>query len=109
MVNFAFSHVMFVLREESVTIVISLSGSFLTISRKIFASSAICPFSRISPSTTVSIPSSISLARSFISLPVASIRIHSRIDIVVLLGTAFATIFTPFNRLDLLHINFICV
>jgi len=39
----------------------------------------------------VSMPSSISLPVNLISLVVASIRIHSRIFIVVLVGTAFIT------------------
>ena len=42
-----------------------------------------------------SIPSSISLPVSFISLEVASIRMHSRIGIVVLDDTAFRTILMP--------------
>ena len=90
--NFAFSQVIVVLKEESVSMVISLSGSFLTISENIFASNAIIPFSTTSPSMTVSIPISISLAVSLICPCVASIRIHSRIDMVVLLGTALETI-----------------
>ena len=106
-VNFAFSHTIFVLNDLSVSRTTWLSGNFLTISRNIFASSAICPFSTISPSIIVSMPSSISLAINLIFLPVASIKIHSRIDIVVLFGTAFETICTPLNRFDLLHINFI--
>ena len=44
-----------------------------------------------------------------ISLVVASIRIHSRIGIVVLDGTALETILTPLTRLDLLQVIFICV
>ena len=87
----------------------SLSGSFLTISRKIFASKAIIPFSKISPSIIVSIPSSISFAVSLISPFDASIRIHSSIDIVVLLGTALETVFTPFKRFVFEHMIFMCI
>ena len=36
----------------------------------------------------------------------ASTIIHSRIDIVVLLETAFDTICTPFNRFDFEQTNF---
>ena len=107
MLNLAFSQIMVVLKASSVSIVISLSGSFLTISRKILASNAIIPFSMISPSMTVSIPSSISLAVSLISPVLVSTRIHSRIDIVVLLGTALETVCTPFKRLDFEHTIFI--
>ena len=89
--------------------VTSLSGSFLTISRNILASSAMMPFSAISPSIMVSIPSSISFAVSLISPFDASIRIHSSIDIVVLLGTAFETVFTPFKRFDFEHMIFMCI
>ena len=86
---------------------ISLSGSFLTISEKILASIATLPFSIISPSTIVSIPSSISLAVNLISFVEASIRIHSNIDIVVLVGTAFITIPTALFKLLFVKINFI--
>ena len=106
MLNFAFSHVIVVLKDASVSIVTSLSGSLRTISEKIFASSAITPRSAISPSIFVSIPSSISFAVSLISFAEASIRIHSKIAMVVLVGTAFETILTPCNRLDLEQINF---
>jgi hypothetical protein len=34
---------------------------------------------------------------------------HSRIDIVVLLDTAFDTICNPLKRLDLEQINFMCI
>jgi len=57
----------------------------------------------------VSIPSSISFAVSLISPFEASIRIHSRIDIVVLLGTALETVLTPFKRLDFEHMIFMCI
>jgi len=57
----------------------------------------------------VSIPSSISFAVSLISPFVASIRIHSSIDIVVLLGTALETVLTPFKRFDLEQIIFMCI
>ena len=93
--NFAFSQVMVVLKEESVSITTSLSGSFLTISEKTFASNAIIPLSSISPSIFVSIPSSISLAVNLISPAEASIKIHSKIAMVVLVGTALETMFTP--------------
>ena len=53
-------------------------------------------------------PSSMSLAVSLISSPVVSTRIHSNIDMVVLLGTAFDTVCTPVNRLDFVHTIFIC-
>ena len=78
--------------------VTSLSGSLRTISEKILASRAIMPLSMISPSMIVSIPISISLAVSLISPAEASIRIHSRIAMVVLVGTALETMFTPFKR-----------
>ena len=87
--------------------VISLSGSLRTISPNILASKAMMPLSAISPSMVVSIPSSISLAVRVITPLVASIRIHSRIDMVVLLGTALDTICTPPSRLDLEQISFI--
>ena len=72
--------------------VIILSGSLRTISKKILASKAIIPFSTISPSMIVSIPSSISLAVNLISPLEASIKIHSKIGMVVLPGTALLTI-----------------
>ena len=56
------------------------------------------PRSRIVPSTFVSIPSSISLPVSLISSETASIRMHSRIGIVVLEGTAFRTMLMPFIK-----------
>ena len=89
--------------------VTSLSGSFLTISENTFASMATIPFSAIVPSTFVSIPSSISLAVNLISLVEASIRMHSRIDIVVLEGTALDTILTPFSRFAFEQVNFMCI
>ena len=107
MLNLLFSHVIKALKLSSVSIVISLSGSFLTISEKILASIAICPFSIISPSTIVSIPSSMSLAVNLIISEEASIRIHSKIFIVVLEGTAFKTILTAFDKLLFVKINFI--
>ena len=39
----------------------------------------------------------------------ASIRIHSRIGIVVLEGTALDTVLTPFARLALLQTIFMCI
>ena len=69
------------------------------ISEKILASMATIPFSRMVPSTMVSIPNSISFVVNLISLVDASIRIHSRMDIVVLEGTALREIFTLFKRL----------
>ena len=107
MLNFAFSQVMVVLKLSSVSITTSLSGSFLTISEKIFASNAMIPFSSIVPSITVSIPSSISFAVNLISFEEASIKMHSNIAIVVLVGTAFDTVLTPYNKFDLEQINFI--
>ena len=104
--NFAFSQEITVLKEASVSIITSLSGSLRTISEKIFASSAITPRSAISPSTRVSIPSSISFAINLISFVEASIRIHSSIAIVVRVGTALDTIFTPRNKFDLEQISF---
>ena len=86
-----------------------MSGSFLTISKNNFASNAIIPFSIISPSMIVSIPSSVSLAVSVICPFVVFIRIHSRMDMVVLLGTALETILTPFNRFNLEHIIFMWI
>ncbi len=67
------------------------------------------PFSTILPSIYVSIPSSISFAINLIVLSLASIKIHSSIDIVVLLGTALDTIWTPLRRFDFEQTNFICV
>jgi len=95
MLNFAFSQVMVVLKLESVSITTSLSGNLRTISEKILASNAMIPLSAISPSILVSIPSSISFAVNLISLAEASIKIHSRIAIVVLVGTALDTMLTP--------------
>ena len=69
--------------------------TLLVISEKSFASRAILPCSRISPATVVSIPSSMSLPVSLISLPLASMRIHSNIDMVVFEGTSFSTILIP--------------
>ena len=46
------------------------------------------------PSTPVSIPSSVSLAINLIFSVDASMRIHYRMDMVVLLGTALAAILT---------------
>ena len=83
-----------------------MSGSFLTISEKIFASIAMLPASAISPCTVVSIPSSISLAVNLIIPSVASIRIHSNIDIVVFDETAFITMLIPVIKSDFLQINF---
>ena len=77
------------------------------ISEKIFASIATIPFSRMVPSTMVSIPSSISLAVNLILFVDASIKIHSRIGMVVFPGIAFRTIFTLFKRLLFEHTNFI--
>ena len=107
MLNLAFSQVITVLKEASVSITTSLSGSFLTISEKIFASNAMIPLSSIVPSIFVSIPSSISLAINFISFVEASIRMHSNIAIVVLVGTALETILTPRNKFDFEQIIFI--
>ena len=107
MLNFDFSQVITVLKDASVSITTSLSGSLRTISEKIFASRAMIPFSMISPSIIVSIPSSMSFASNLISSVEASIRIHSKIAIVVLVGTAFDTILTPCNRFDFEQINFI--
>ena len=95
------------MKEASVSIMTSLSGSLRTISEKIFASNAITPLSSMVPSIFVSIPSSISLAINLISLAEASIKIHSRIAIVVLVGTAFETILTPRSKFDFEQINFI--
>ena len=55
----------------------------------------------------VSIPSSISLVVNLIWFVVASMRIHSRIGIVVFDGTALSAILTLFNRLDLEQMIFI--
>ena len=87
--------------------IISLSGSFLTISANIFALRAKIPLSMISPSIDVSIPSSISLAVSLMTSVDASIKIHSRIGIVVFDGTALETILTPFARFCFVHMIFI--
>ena len=64
------------------------------------------PFSIISPCTVVSIPNSISFDVNLITFVVASIRIHSNMDMVVLEGTAFKTILTAFVKLLLSKINF---
>ena len=85
----------------------SLSGSFRIISEKILASKAIIPFSEMVPSTIVSIPSSMSFVTNLIWLAVASIKIHSRIGIVVFEGTALSAIFTPFDKLLFEQIIFI--
>ena len=53
------------------------------------------------------IPSSISLAVNLILFVDASIKIHSRIGMVVFPGIAFRTIFTLFKRLLFEHTNFI--
>ena len=105
--HLAFSQVMVVFRLSSVLMVISLSGSFRTISEKILASRATMPFSTISPSTLVSMPNSISFDVNFISPAEASIKIHSKIGIVVLEGTAFITMLTLFTRFALEQISFI--
>ena len=63
----------------------------------------------MSPSIIVSIPNSISLAVNLIISVVASIRIHSRIGIVVLEGTAFDTMLTPFARFDFVQMIFMCI
>ena len=97
---------MIVLKDASVSIVTSLSGSLRTISEKIFASNAITPLSSTTPSIRVSIPSSISLAINLISFVDASIRIHSRIAIVVRVGTAFDTMLTPRNKFPFETISF---
>ena len=73
----------------SASIVIGISGSFLTKSEMILASIATLPFSMISPSRVVSIPRSKSLPVNLIQLDSASMRIHSRMFIVVLTVTAF--------------------
>ena len=75
-----------------------ITDNFLVISEKSFASKAIFPFSRIFPSTVVWMPSSISFPVSLISFVEASIKIHSKIGMVVLDGTAFRTILMPFKR-----------
>ena len=80
--------------DSMVTDAFSLE-SLLVISEKSLASSAILPCSSMSPSTLVSIPNSISLPVSLISLVLASMSMHSRMDMVVLEGTAFITILIP--------------
>ena len=85
----------------------SLSGSLRIISEKSFASRATIPFSSIIPFTFVSIPSSISLEVKVISVAEASIRIHSRMGMVVLEETAFSEMLTLFNNSFLAQINFI--
>ena len=55
----------------------------------------------------VSIPSSISLVVNLIWFVVASIRIHSRIGIVVLEGTAFSEMFTLLSKLIFWQMIFI--
>ena len=108
MLNFAFSHLISALLLLSVSMVTSLSGSFLIISENNFASKAIHPLSSTSPSMVVSIPRSISLAVNLMTPEVVSISMHSRIGIVVLAGTAFNTVFTPVSNADLLQMIFIC-
>ena len=65
------------------------------------------PSSTISPSITVSIPISRSLAINFIVLFSASITRHSNIAIVDLLGIAFNTILIPSSNLFLSQMMFI--
>jgi len=48
-----------------------------------------------------------SLAVNLMTPVEASISIHSKIDIVVLEGTALDTIFTPCDKLDFEQISFI--
>ena len=55
----------------------------------------------------VSIPSYISFAVNLMTPSVVSIKIHSRIGIVVFPGTAFKTVLTPETRFDLLQMIFI--
>ena len=107
MLNLAFSHVMFALYSLSTSITTSLSGSFLIISENNLASIATLPGSIISPWTTVSMPSSISLAVILIFPSVASIRKHSNIDIVVFEDTAFIVMLTPESKSFFLQISFI--
>ena len=83
--------------------------SFLIISEKSLASRAIFPFSSMVPSTTVSMPSSMSLPVSLIWSVVASIRMHSKIGMVVLEETAFRTMLIPLSRSSFLNVSFINV
>ena len=99
---------MVVLKFSSVVMVISLSGSFRIISEKILASIATIPLEIISPSTIVSIASSVSFEVNLIQSDEASIKIHSKIGIVVLEGTAFSTILIDCNKLDLLKTKCMC-
>ena len=50
-----------------------------------------------------------SLAVSLISFSEASIKMHSKIGMVVFEGTAFKTILIPFNKDDFWNVNFIIV
>ena len=85
----------------------SLSGSFRIISEKIFASSAMIPFCSMVPVTIVSIPSSMSFVVNLMMLEEASIRMHSKIGMVVLFGTALRAMFTLFDKFDFEQMIFI--
>ena len=61
------------------------------------------------PSIVVSIPSSISFAVNLIVSVVASIKIHSKIGMVVLEGTALETILTPLTKFDFVQMIFMCI
>ena len=95
--------------SESMVTTESSLDSLRIISEKSFASRAIFPFSRIFPSTFVSIPSSISLAVSLISSEDASIKMHSKIGMVVLDGTAFKTMLIPLSNESFLNVSFMAV
>ncbi len=101
-----FLQVIVVLKSFFVSMTTSLSGSSRTMSKKSFASRAMTPCSSISPSTAVSIPSSKSFAIMRMTSVFASIKMHSRIDMVVLLGTAFETMLIPRCRFALEQIIF---
>ena len=96
--NRAFSQVITACNLSEVSIVTSLFGSLLTTSCKKCASKAMIPLSSTLPSMTVSIAISISFATNFILSEEASIRMHSKIAMVVLLGTALETMLTPFDN-----------
>lgn len=96
-------------RSDSMVMVEFWLDKRRVISEKSLASKAILPCSRIWPSTFVSIPSSISFPVRRISLEEASIRIHSKIDMVVLDGTAFITMLMPFTMASFWNCSFMIV
>ena len=83
--------------------------SFRILSENSLASRAIFPCSRISPSAFVSMPSSVSLPVRRMVSDSASMRMHWRMVMVVLEGTAFRTIFTAFSKFSFRNVSFMDV